>query len=218
MRIIAISDTHDRHDKIVIPDGDVIIHAGDATTRGTESQITSFLDWYAKLPHKYKILVAGNHDWLFQRDPWLTRTMCWDRDIILLDDTSVHLEGVKFHGSPWSPTFFNWAFNADRGADIKVHWDLIQDDTDVLITHGPVYGILDEVVRVSGTSYDPPRLVGCEELLLAVKRVKPDLHICGHIHCGHGEKHIDGTSFYNASICDEMYYPSNPVTIIDYTK
>jgi len=99
---------------------------------------------------------------------------------------------------------------------------MIPEDTDILVTHGPPYEILDEVFAVDGSSYRDhgmmPRYVGCVDLAARIKEVKPDLHIFGHIHSGHGQKHVNGVSHYNASICDEMYAPSNPITIIEYEK
>jgi len=91
----------------------------------------------------------------------------------------VIIEGVKFYGSPWQPRFFDWAFNLDRGEEIKKKWDLIPMDTDVLITHGPPYGILD-------LTHEGEK-VGCEELMKAVLRVQPKIHIFGHIHEAYGE-------------------------------
>lgn len=235
MRIIAISDTHNRHKKIKdfwtedqdgneleALGGDVIIHSGDATGRGEKGEILPFLDWFAELDFRFKIFVPGNHDWGFEKAPGFYREECKKRGIILLIHEGIEIEGVKFWGSPASPWFYSWAFNYRRTlteAQTFQHpyigdiWKLIPDDTDVLITHGPPYQILDELVFVDGT----PRgeFVGCEELLRVIKRVKPDVHIFGHIHCGYGEKHIDGTSFYNASICDETYYASNDPHVIE---
>lgn len=228
MKIVAFSDTHNKHKKIKdfqtewsqgeskIPlGGDVAIHAGDATGRGEKGEILPFLNWFASLEFTHKILVPGNHDWGFQRDPDFYRKECEDRGIILLINQSVEIEGIKFYGSPATPWFYSWAFNyrrfkdqADQFGDIWIKdiWDMIPTDTNVLITHGPPKGILDELPN--------GELVGCDELLSAVKRIKPSLHIFGHIHCGYGEKHVDGTSFYNASICSEMYTADNQPHVI----
>jgi 3',5'-cyclic AMP phosphodiesterase CpdA len=71
-RIVCISDTHNFHEQIRIPDGDILIHAGDATNRGTVEEIVFFNQWFCRLPHRHKIFVAGNHDWLFETNPdWL---------------------------------------------------------------------------------------------------------------------------------------------------
>lgn len=222
MKIVAISDTHNRHRNIKLPEGDIIVHSGDATGRGTHSEVQHFLDWYSKLDYKHKIFVPGNHDMLFESDPALTKQMCVERGIILLNDSGIEIDGLKFWGSAVSPWFHNWAFNRRRTQEdatrfgdkwIKEHWDLIPEGTDVLITHGPPYKILDQLTYVDGTLKN--EFVGCEDLLAAIQRVKPGVHIFGHIHCGYGEKHVDGTSFYNAAICDETYSASNSPHVIE---
>lgn len=223
IKIVAFSDPHQRYAMVKVPDGDIVICSGDISMTGNIQAVTAFCHWYGELPHKHKILIAGNHDWLFENDPALGRQICKDNGIIYLEDSGVEIEGIKFWGSPVTPWFNDWAFNraiTDMEATyrnirpIKPYWDMIPDDTDVLITHGPPYDILDELLAVDGT----PKgiFVGCPELLAAVKRVKPQCHFFGHIHCGYGEKHIDGTSFYNTCVLDEMYMVSNPVTIVDY--
>jgi len=208
---VAISDTHNRHSELTIPDADLIIHAGDSTGRGTTREITEFCEWYGSLPHQHKILIAGNHDWGFQENPEVCQRICKDNGIIYLQDSNVTINGIKIHGSPQSPEFCDWAFNCWRTQkmkDLDVHghdyefigkfWDMIPADTDILITHGPPYEILD---RCAGGN------VGCEELLKAVKRVNPDFHIFGHIHEGSGNKEIGETNFINASSLDGRYEP-----------
>lgn len=216
--MVAISDTHNRHGKIQFTDemmeADLIAHSGDATGRGEIWECEAFLKWYGKLDFAHKIFVAGNHDWMFEKHPGLARKMCEDNGIILLDDELLVLEDKIFWGSPWTPWFYSWAFNAQRGEQIKKHWDKIPPGVDILITHGPPVGILDEVLMVDGESYTPPKHVGCEDLAEAIKRVKPAVHIFGHIHCGYGQKHIDGVSYYNAAVCDEMYMPTNAPHLI----
>lgn len=208
MRIVTISDTHDHGlGKMDIPDGDVLIHAGDATSRGSFNSIVDFNKQLGKLPHKHKIITPGNHDWLYQREPHLARTIITNAKLLINEGTVI--DGVKFWGSPVTPWFYDWAFNYQRGADIKKFWDAIPSDTDVLITHGPAYGIGD-YAPICGH-------VGCEDLLEAVKRIEPRLHVFGHIHEGHGMYTIPGlkTKFINASICDEDYRPSNKGIVID---
>lgn len=234
-RIVAISDTHNKHKKIKqfwtkdqdgkeleALGGDAIVHSGDATGRGEKGEILPFLDWFEDLDFRFKIFVPGNHDWGFERAPEYYREECEKRNIILLVNQSIEIEGITFWGSPATPWFYSWAFNYRRtieqaatfgGPPIQDIWKLIPDKVDVLITHGPPYGILDELVYADGTPNG--QLVGCEELLNVIKRVKPQVHIFGHIHCGYGEKHLDGTSYYNASICGESYTIDNDPHIID---
>jgi len=231
--IIAISDTHNRHKSIKELNGenalggDIIIHAGDATGQGTVSEVTSFLKWYGNLDFTHRILVAGNHDWLFELNPSLVKDMCDQNGITLLNDSNVVINGVKIHGSPVQPWFYDWAFNRARSIEeaqyrnikeIKPHWDMIPDDTNILITHGPPYMILDELVHVSGEPKG--QFVGCVKLSERIRELKQlKHHIFGHIHYWGGQTVVkDGIMYHNASICDEMYAPTNPITVIEYEK
>jgi Icc-related predicted phosphoesterase len=199
VKLVCISDTHTRHALIQdLPEGDVLIHSGDSCNRGSAEDLDFFLSWFSSQPHKEKILIAGNHDWIFERHPDQARRMVEDHDVIYLCDESTIIDGVKFYGSPVQPEFCNWAFNRRRGAELKKYWDKIPKDTDVLITHGPPAGILDETEMTR----EP---VGCGDLLVAVKRVKPKVHIFGHIHSAHGVKKIGKTTFINASQLDDHY-------------
>ena len=201
MRLVCISDTHGHHGEIDLPDGDVLIHAGDFSRRSTRSELEGFVSWMASLPYAHKIFVAGNHDFIFENDPDLARSLV-PNDVTYLQDSSVTIEGAKIWGSPWQPWFFDWAFNLQRGSQLREKWDLIPNDTDVLITHGPPKDVCDRTV---GGEH-----AGCEELALAVERVKPAVHIFGHIHEGYGRL---GRSV-NASICSVAYLPVNPPILI----
>lgn len=205
MKLVLISDTHDLHDEINIPDGDVLIHAGDMTSYGTVNQLVDVNNWLKSLPHKHKILIPGNHDFLFEKDFFLAQSIMTE-GIILLNSSTI-INNVKFYGSPQTPRFYDWAFNKDRGVDIKKYWDAIPKDTDVLITHGPPYGIGDVTYR-SGH-------IGCSDLLDAVRIIKPKVHVFGHIHAGYGEYDSLGTKFVNASICTENYHALNHPIVVD---
>jgi hypothetical protein len=126
---------------------------------------------------------------------------------VYLQDEAVEIEGLRIWGSPWQPEFLDWAFNLPRGAALREKWDRIPSGTDVLITHGPPQGVLDRV--------DEGRREGCADLLNAVARVRPRLHLFGHIHEGYGCLERDGTTFVNASICDRAYRPVNPPVVVD---
>ncbi len=206
MRIVCLSDTHHQHDRLVVPPGDVLVHAGDFTRRGAESDVRAFDAWLGGLPHRHKIVIAGNHDFCFELNP---AARAWMTNAIYLQDEAVTLEGVRFWGSPWQPRFYDWAFNLDRGEPLRRVWSRIPSGTDVLITHGPPYGILDAT--------DRGEAVGCEELLLAIRRVCPRLHVFGHIHEGYGEQTVDGTHFVNASNCDLNYRPVQAPVVFDLT-
>ncbi len=198
LTIVAISDTHGMHRLIDIPPGDVLIHSGDLSWTGELGEVAEFNAFLGTLPHRYKIVVAGNHDLCFEQQPAAARALL--TNAIYLEDESVTIEGLKFYGSPWQPRFLDWAFNLSRGPEIRAKWDLIPPDTDVLITHGPPFGIRDYISQTH-------ERVGCQDLLEVVQQVRPRYHFFGHIHDSAGVTIRYGTTFINASICDMAYQP-----------
>ncbi len=208
VRIICISDTHGQHADLLLPDGDILIHAGDFMTYGrSPREIIDFNSWLGRLPHRQKIVIAGNHDWLFESHPIPARDLITNG--IYLEDFGVELVGLKFWGSPVQPPFNNWAFNVERGDAIRQHWDKIPMGTDVLVTHGPPFGTLDQSRPMS------PHL-GCEELAKAVEKIAPRLHLFGHIHGGHGRVlGSNGSEFVNASVLNELYLLVHEPQIVD---
>jgi Icc-related predicted phosphoesterase len=206
MRIVCLSDTHFPPNAIQVPEGDVLIVAGDICLRGHEYELEIFDRFLGQLPHKHKLLIAGNHDWpIAYAGAEAMKDLI--KNAIYLEDSGVEIDGVKFWGSPWQPEFFNWAFNLPRGPKLAEMWALIPKDIDVLITHSPPYGILDRIY--SGEH------VGCEDLLAALQRIRPKVHVFGHIHEGYGVLKQNGTTFINASVCDERYRPFNAPIVID---
>lgn len=206
MKLVFLSDTHTLHGKVEVPPGDVLVHCGDATGRGSVRDFIQFNAWIATLPHPHKIFVPGNHDGLFQRDPAFSRVICESMQVLI--DQELVVGGLKFYGSPWSPSYGNWHFMAKRGQEIAEKWAQIPTDTDVLITHGPAYGMLDLLD-------DDRTHAGCEQLLLAVDRIRPKIHAFGHIHHSHGQWSDGTTQFINASICTEQHEPLNPPIVVD---
>jgi predicted phosphohydrolase len=204
LRIVIVSDTHGYHDSVQIPDGDVLIHAGDGCSRGTVEEVEAWMNALRRLPHAHKLVIAGNHDFLFETDPEIARPLT--AGLTYLQDSDVTIAGLRFWGSPWQPWFLSWAFNLQRGSEIAAKWSLIPDDTDVLITHGPPARILDE-------TRDGP--VGCEDLLRTVERIKPRLHAFGHIHEGYGAEVHGPTLFVNASTCTLRYRPKQIPVVVD---
>jgi Icc-related predicted phosphoesterase len=206
MKIVCISDTHTLHKNMKIPDGDLLIHAGDVSSRGKLEEIIQFNDWLGTLPHRHKVMIAGNHDFYFESNPPHTKSLI--TNAIYLNDSGIEIEGIKIWGSPVQPWFYDWAFNRQRGEDIRKHWELIPTDTDILITHGPPYGILDETAR--------GELVGCADLLEVIQqRVKPRLHVFGHIHEGYGKTAIGETLFVNPSMVNLQYRPVNQAIVVE---
>ncbi len=209
MRIVLISDTHLRHD-FDVPPGDILIHAGDATPRGEIGEFGKFFAWFKRLPHAHKVFVAGNHDWLFERDQAFGRSMI-PPGIVYLEDSMAVIEGLRIYGSPWTPRFLDWAFNKDRGHPLRRIYNRIPRGIDILVTHGPPLGILDQ-------NYHGEH-VGSAELKDVVWRVKPKLHVFGHIHQSPGTKILGATKkilFVNAAICDGEYEPTNPPTVVEW--
>ena len=209
MKIIFISDTHNQHKKLVLPKGDMIIHAGDISGRGKPHEIQAFLDWYSALPYSYKIFIGGNHDFMLEQNARQFAEIIPANCIYLRND-SIEIEGIHIWGSPVTPWFYDWAFNRHRGEDIKRYWDQIPEETDILITHGPPHGILDKTARGD--------LAGCEELTEALARIKPRIHAFGHIHEAYGKWETPDTLYLNASVLDLGYNLKNPPHLIDWKQ
>ena len=209
MKLCIISDTHMKHKFIGIKkyDADVLIHCGDMTGNGGIMAITEFMEWFGSLDQfKHKIVVAGNHDWLFERANLRAREVV-PNNVVYLEDEEVVIDGVKFYGTPVQKIFCNWAFNRPE-SKLAQHWMGIPDDTDVLITHSPPYGIGDLVPR-SGCQGSPSLY---KEV---VERIKPKVHCFGHIHEGYGMKILDDIKFINASCLDGDYMAVNDPFIVE---
>ncbi len=207
MKFVAISDTHGQHHKLILPEGDILIHAGDISGRGLAFEVTEFLNWFTVQNFKYKIFVAGNHDFFFEQESAEAVNKIIPAGIIYLNDSEVIIDGIKIWGSPISPWFYNWAFNRHRGAAIQKHWDLIPADTNILVTHGPAHKILD--TTVSGHN------AGCEDLLDTINTIRPKVHLCGHIHEAYGTIKKWGTTFINASVLNEKYQMVNVPVVFE---
>lgn len=205
LRIVCLSDTHSCHGKLRIPEGDVLLHAGDFTRRGGAAEVEAFGAFLAGLPHRHKVVIAGNHDFLFQREPERARALL--DGATYLEDSGIAIDGVRFWGSPWQPWFHDWAFNLPRGKALAEKWALVPSGVDVLATHGPPHGVLD---KTFGGSH-----VGCEELALALARIQPRLHVFGHIHEAYGLVRQGGTLSVNACNCNLFYRPVHPPCVID---
>ena len=213
MRITAISDTHFKHkyiDTRAFSNTDILIHAGDFTSNGNAAQTLAFLQWFSDLPVPHKILVAGNHD-SFACSIDFPSMVAQFPSITYLYNSSVTIDGLKIWGSPYSNTFGRWAFMAD---DIELAniWDQIPKDTNIVVTHGPAYGIGDLV----DNDYEPGRdkHVGSKTLTAKLKSLKKlKLHVTGHIHESAGI-HLGLCPTINASICGANYAPFNqPISI-----
>ena len=206
MRICLISDTHERHRELELPDADLLIHAGDATFTGDLHAIADFDDWLASLPHATKLFIAGNHDRTFESTPEKAQRLL--THATYLQDSGVTVGGIRIWGSPWQPEFMSWSFNLERGAPLREKWALIPRDTDILVTHGPPLGHGDLVAR--------GERVGCEQLALRLLDLDVRLHVFGHIHEGYGLTTAGKTLFANASTCDLGYEATQPPILLEW--
>lgn len=210
INIACFSDTHGQHNKLNIPHCDILIFAGDAIVR-YDHEIFAFLAWLDKQPAKHKIIVAGNHDCICQNQEKLIKDTCKSyNNIHYLCNTSKEIMGFKIYGTPIQPEFNNWAFNCP--SDIReTYYNLIPVDTNILITHCPPKGILDE--NEVGDS------CGCEKLKKRLNFL-PDLryHIFGHIHHSNDIKKVGNTTFVNCSVLNDKYELVNDVRVIEVVK
>ena len=221
MKVTLISDTHTKHKQLNgdLPGGDLLIHAGDFMNSGYDkTDATEFFDWFDKIDnYDDKIFIAGNHDRIMQNEPeWAQGILTGYKTIDYLQDEQVTLyfdghngdwpeDNVRIYGSPWQPEFYNWAFNLPRnGEELKAKWNAIPTNTDILITHGPAFGTLDDVEGRRGQH------LGCELLAEHINTVaRPKIHVCGHIHSGYGYYFDGQTHYFNASILNERYNYTN---------
>jgi len=211
MKIVAISDTHNHDISLLeLPAGDVLIHAGDWTNRGSLVEVSRFNQFCADVKDRYThgiFVVPGNHDFLAQKEASLCRATL--TNCTMLIDQEATIGGKRFYFSPHSPIFFDWAFMEEEDKLVRI-FSGIPDGLDVLVTHTPPYGVLDEVQEDFKVKY-----LGCSALLDAIQDKKPKVHIFGHIHQGYGARRLADTQFINASLCDERYSPVNRPIIVE---
>lgn len=217
MKLVCISDTHGMHNHLSMPEGDILIHSGDFSISGHMEDLIKFAKWMSFQPYKHLILVAGNHDAMLSGSlANNARTILEQHGITYLKDSSVTIEGYKFYGSPWTPQFGNWSFMKRRNSSsLQWIWNNIPNDTDILITHGPPFGILDLNHRLQNC--------GCEQLRKRISELNLKVHIFGHIHHSHGIIFKDYENdqkdvFINASSLGENYISINQPITFDLFK
>jgi Icc-related predicted phosphoesterase len=222
MKIMFISDTHGRHNEITslygeLPYVDMIIHSGDCTRYGEYEETDLFLLWYSQQNAKHKVLIAGNHDFVFQNKQRTKQLLELNHTITYLEDEYINIDGIGIYGSPWSPIYGMWAFMKHRNTEMDEVWRKVPTDgsVDILVTHTPRYGRHD--ISVRGNYH-----VGCEMLANRINDIQPKVHVCGHIHeCGGMiveetyETPTKGMISLNASLLDTQYYLSNCIWIWD---
>lgn len=217
MKIVCISDTHTLHEEVNLPDGDILIHAGDFSNKGGKHDVEDFFGWLMRIKPKYRhiIFIAGNHDKCFDGKygdmaDWLAEGIAEleENNIYYLKDDLIELEGITFYGMPWTPWFFGdtWAFNK-KEHEMQEVIDMIEP-CDVLITHGPP-------MYTGDLAANNGKHVGCPLLREKIDEIQPRLHVCGHIHEGSGVQLVDRCIHVNASQLNEYYEPVNTPYIID---
>jgi Icc-related predicted phosphoesterase len=242
MRIVSISDTHNRHKHLtskgmgnILPDGDLLIHAGDLTGQGARSEVENVIEWMIKQAPRYThgiVFIAGNHDRSFdpkfgehaaddemeekpkQKPVWLRHILSdlelSDYGVHYLENSSMTINNINIWGSPYSPWFHGdrWAFNSHRGPEIETIWAQIPFGTNIVVTHTPISYKLDYVPRNN-------EYTGCEQLRNKIQQIKPLLHFSGHIHESRGFDYDAYTYYFNSCICNLNYEPNNKPFEID---
>ena len=188
MKFLHLSDTHGKHRELTdMPSADILVHSGDGTLSSSDEEALDFIEWLCDLPYRHKIFIAGNHD-----------DCMWDASleglpdgVHYLCDSSITIDGVNFYGAPMFVVF--------EGEDLKEieHYEQIPDNTDILITHRPPLGILDSI--------DDNIHYGSSILLDKVSKVRPRMHLFGHVHSAYGTKDWKGITFSNAGLTDWKY-------------
>eukprot|EP00929_Paragymnodinium_shiwhaense_P113855 TRINITY_DN82144_c0_g1_i1.p1 TRINITY_DN82144_c0_g1~~TRINITY_DN82144_c0_g1_i1.p1 ORF type:complete len:338 (-),score=29.56 TRINITY_DN82144_c0_g1_i1:39-1052(-) len=230
VRCVAISDTHSQHWELKVPPGDILLHAGDFSMYGEAEEVADFNAWLGTLPHKHKIVIAGNHDFTFDED-WCEQpenAAFWGKGVgqdlgdhdtreqirrlltncTYIQDELVHVQGLRIYGTPVQPPLpgHSWAFSKEQEDRIAAFQE-IPEDLDILLTHGPPYGHCD--TTLNGRSY------GCQDLLDSIQQVQPRFHVFGHIHDGYGVSEEGETTCINASSCTSLYHPYHDPIVFD---
>ena len=208
MKFVIISDTHGFHRDLELPQGDVLIHAGDISDYGRKEEIIDFLEWFSTLPHPHKIFIGGNHDIFLDENP-VDLLEYLPSNVVYLNNRGYKIDNIKLWGSPVAPDLEGWAFGKPRES-MEEHWKYMPKDIDILITHTPPVGILDQSSQ--------RKSLGCEALLKKVLELKPRYHLFGHIHASYGTMDWEGTTYINASIMDSYRGPINAPFTFDYQK
>jgi len=220
LRFVCVSDTHTRHSELNIPDGDVLLHCGDASKyRTSHRDVVKMNEYLGRLHHRHKVIISGNHEVCLSPDQ-ISHNQKLYSNAIYLQDSGIDIQGVHIYGTPWHPKrgccyqANAFAFPHER---IQTKWDQIPSDVDILLTHAPPYGIMDR---------ESIGNIGCVKLLTTVtNRVQPKVHIFGHTHAGRGactltnqEEKTRGdkqTLFINAAILNDSITLHQPI-VFDY--
>jgi len=207
IRVVLISDTHELHRELDVPDGDILIHCGDTGMMSRSlAAIEDFDDWLGGLPHKVKLLVPGNHEFVLENPG--RRGLITNATVLV--NESVTVMGLRIWGSPTTP-LVDGAFGLISDRHRARLYEQIPNDTNIVVTHGPPYGVLDQA---PGSEYH----AGCRQLLAAMQRVKPRLHVFGHAHGCFGMMDTPETLFANVALLGSDGSLSNPAVVLQMNR
>jgi Icc-related predicted phosphoesterase len=216
---VLASDTHGLDLKT--PAGDYLLFAGDCTKNGTEQEFVEFARWLARQPQSEKYITFGNSDRAAENDPTTIRQIL-NQAHCLIDEMSV-VEGLKIYGSPWVVSDYDeirarshkWAFALMNSSErYRSKWTEIPEGLDVLLTHGPPYGISDRQTPSNKHVGDGYLLERLKQL--AANGTAPKVHVFGHIHEGQKVTEKHGIEFFNASLLDRFSKPGKQAMTLTY--
>lgn len=196
MKVVVISDTHELHEELGVLHGDVLIHCGDSAYgfSHSDAQVDRLDDWFGRQHFGCILVIGGNHDFEIQKRVHAKKRLFRNADY--LEDRGIEYQGVKFYGAPWVPELAGWAFYLPP-EELRKRWNLIPDDTDILITHTPPLDILDRNSR--------GKACGCPDLRKRVIDLRPRVHCFGHVHASGGTIELQDTIYINASLVNSQY-------------
>jgi len=228
---VCISDTHSKHRELEMPFGNVLLHSGDISyaRKGDlleeRKQLIDFSEWLGELPYDHIVVIAGNHDFLFEKEEEEAVEILTQHNpnVHYLNQTSITIDDIKIYGEPRQPEFYNWAFNVSRNS-MKHVWDMVPDDVDIIVTHGPPHGYGDVVENNASmdifSNHNQFERVGCKHARRLIdSRIEHPLKLVtfGHIHEGYGQwyKPQAGTHLVNASVVNRRYNVVNKPVVIE---
>ncbi len=191
MKITAFGDLHGLFQNIDInPEAELLICVGDITEFGTEAEMNGFIEWLKKQKTPYKLVIAGNHDHCLAKKPDKWKRKFAENDITYLYNEMIEIEGLKIYGSPYIPMSGDWSFQKKNAKELQKNWSKVPPNCDILITHGPPFGILD---------FNQVEHLGDKELYNCCQTRLPKFHIFGHVHSNYG--HIESmlTTYINCA-------------------
>lgn len=219
IRFVCLSDTHSRPLHVSVPCGDVLLHAGDFSCSGSAESIADFNAWLQSLPHTYKVVIAGNHEHTFHAAHWpLLHTIhkhnfaYFDAKKLLtaatyLENSACDVYGYRVWGSPWIRADRPGAFATESEEELEAIYRGWSGPVDILLTHGPAFTVLD--CNTEG------KYQGSKALARFIDRVRPLVHVCGHIHEAYGEQSTPATLSLNAATCSVAYEALNSPLVFD---